>query len=358
VPLGRENGGAFDRAFVMPFDRNLLFYFVRDALAPYSENFHIIDRMNPVRVDLNGSPFSIHVSYVHDSGNARDNEDEVRIQLGRGLINTQRERQTHGQKVAFIGFFEGGETFVAWDPRHVFSLQTSTLASVYARQSQRIYVAQRQVAVHKFRARMLGEQSFAIALPSSALGFYLENIARFHALPSEDAIVSLVEQHTEIFDDTGRGKSGEFVIDTGVAREKFIFERTAYPRDPRFKKAVLEAYAHTCCVCGRQLGIVQAAHIIPHSVESSPNQVTNGLALCIEHHRLYDDALLLPGPGYRLVFNEQRAEYLRQTKQEKGLEEVKNFHGHRFNVPEKPDNRPDDDFLRQGVQYRVGGSSI
>jgi putative restriction endonuclease len=341
----------------MPFDRNLLFYFVRDALSPYSENFHIVERENPVRVDLNGAPFSIHVSYVHDSGNARDNEDEVRIQLGRRLIDAQRERQTQGQKVAFIGFFEGGETFVAWDPRHVFSLQVRTVASVYARQSQRSLVEERQAAVHEFKAKWLGEQSFAIALPSSALGFYLENTARFHALPSENAIVSLVERHTETFDDAGRGKSGEFVIDTGRTREKFIFERTAYPRDPRFKKAVLEAYEYTCCICGRQLGIVQAAHIIPHSLEGSPNQVTNGLALCIEHHRLYDDALLLPGPGYRLVFNEQRAEYLRQIKQEKGLEEVKNFHGYQFNVPEKPENRPDDHFLQQGVQYRLGGPS-
>lgn len=59
----------------------------------------------------------------------------------------------------------------------------------------------------------------------------------------------------------------------------------------------LDAYKKTCCVCRRQLGLVQAAHIIPHSEPDSPNTVQNGLAMCIEHHRLYDDSLLLPGPG-------------------------------------------------------------
>jgi len=339
----------------MPFDRSLLFYFIRDALAPYSENFQIVDRQNPVRVDLNGRAFSIHVSYVHDSGNARDNEDEVRIQLGRALIDTQKDRQANGQKVAFIGFFDDGDTFVAWDPRHVFSLQAKTVASVYARQSQRIFVAQRQAAVHSFWAQRLSEQSFAIALPSTALGFYLENIANFHFLPSEDAIVDLVTRHTETFEDTGLGKSGEFAVNEDGIREKFIFERTAYPRDPRFKRSVLEAYDHSCCICRRQLGIVQAAHIIPHSVKNSPNLVSNGLAMCIEHHRLYDDALLLPGPNYRLIFNDQRAEYLRQTKQERGLEEVKKFHGQPFSVPENPEKRPDNNFLQQGIKYRMGG---
>lgn len=338
----------------MALDRNLLFYFVRDALAPYSENFHIIDRQNPVQMTLNGARYSAHVSYVHDSGNARDNDDEVRIQLGRGIIEEQRARQARGDRVAFIGFFDTGDTFVAWDPRHVFSLQAKTVVSVYARQSQRVSVSTQQAAVHQFMARQLGEQSFAIALPASALGFYLENVEHFHALRSEHAIVNLVGRHTETFADAGLGASGEIEVDEAGEREKFTFERTAYPRDPRFKKWVLEAYGQTCCVCDRQLAIVQAAHIIPHSVEGSPNHVTNGLALCIEHHRLYDDALLLPGPGYRLVFNTDRAEYLRQTNQDKGIGEIRNLHERPFAVPTDPARRPRNDYLQRGLDIRMG----
>lgn len=338
----------------MALDRNLLFYFVRDALAPYSENFRIVDRQNPVRIELNGAHYSTHVSYVHDSGNARDNDDEARIQLGRGLIEEQRARRERGERVAFIGFFDTGDAFVAWDPRHVFSLQAKTVVSVYARQSQRISASNQQAAVHQFMAQRLGEESFAIALPANALGFYLENVEHFHSLRSERAIVNLVGRHTEIFADTGLGARGEIDIEEDGEREKFTFERTAYPRDPRFKKWVLEAYGQTCCVCDRQLGIVQAAHIIPHSFEESPNHVTNGVALCIEHHRLYDDALLLPGPGYRLVFNNDRAEYLRQTNQDKGIGEIRKLHERPFNVPADQEQRPRHEYLQRGLDLRMG----
>ena len=278
----------------------------------------------------------------------------MRIQLGRRIIEEQRARQAGGDRVAFIGFFDTGDTFVAWDPRHVFSLQAKTVVSVYARQSQRVSVSTQQAAVHQFKARRLGGQSFAIALPTSALGFYLENVEHFHALRTEHAIVTLVQEHKKTFADAGLGASGEIEVDDAGGREKFTFERTAYPRDPNFKKSVLEAYRQTCCVCDRQLAIVQAAHIIPHSVEDSPDDVTNGLALCIEHHRLYDDALLLPAPGYRLVFNKERAEYLRQTNQDKGIGEIRKLDGRHFAIPTDPAKRPRDDYLRRGLNIRMG----
>jgi hypothetical protein len=89
----------------MALSRSLLFYFIRDALRPYSENFEIVDRRNPVQLDLNDRRYSAHVSYIHDSGNTRPNEDEVRIQIGRKLIEDQRDRYGKGERVAFIGFF-------------------------------------------------------------------------------------------------------------------------------------------------------------------------------------------------------------------------------------------------------------
>jgi len=338
----------------MTLDKSLLYHFVRDALGPYSEDFSVRDKRNPATIFLNGDLYSIHISYVHDSGNHRDNEDEVRIQISRALIEEQRQRQKAGQRIAFIGFFEGGKTFVAWDPRHVFSLQANTVVSVYARQSQEGRVETQSAAVHQFNARLLQETSFAIALPSNALGFYLENIAHFHRIKSEDSIQSLIRGHDEILADNARGISGDFELEQEEERERFTITRKAYPRDPRFKKHVLAAYDRACCVCNRQLAIVQAAHIIPHSVPDCPNTVNNGLALCIEHHRLYDDALLLPGPDRRLVFNDERAEYLRQTKQERGLDEIAAKHGQEFSVPELAEYHPSDDYLQQGLEIRMG----
>ena len=117
----------------MPLERNLLHYFVSDALAPYSEDYQTIERGNPTLLRLNGTSYSVHVSYVHDLGNTRENPDEDRIQIQRAVIEGQRDRQQEGIGVAFIGFFEGGKTFVAWEPRYVFSqIQRQAVRSTHA----------------------------------------------------------------------------------------------------------------------------------------------------------------------------------------------------------------------------------
>lgn len=339
----------------MPLDNSLLYNFIKDAISPYSEDFRFLDKRNPIQFNLNGNVYSAHVSYVHDSGNSRVNEDEVRIQIGRNLIEEQRARFEGGARVAFLGFFEGGETFVAWDPRHVFSLQAKTIVSVYARQSQLAGVKENQAAVHEFQAKLLNERSFAIALPSEALGFYLENVEHFHRLPTEASIIRLLGEHSPTFSENGFGTGGDFEVEEGGQREKFTYERKAYPRDPRFQKWVMEAYVQTCCICDRQLGLVQAAHIIPHSEEDSPNNVQNGLALCIEHHRLYDDALLLPAPGQQLFFNRERAEYLVQTNQNKGLDEIEALARRGYQVPAQEELRPRDEYLTRGLEIRLAG---
>lgn len=338
----------------MTFDRSLLHYFVRDAVRNYSEEFSVVSRDNPAQILLNGRPYSVHVSFVHDSGNHRDNEDEVRIQISRTLIEEQRKRAAAGKGVAFVGFFDDGKAFVAWDPRHVFSLEAKKVVSVYARQSQRQRVFAHLAAVHDFHAKFLDETSFAIALPSYALGFYLENLEHFHRVRTERVLQSLMRDQAGFLADPELGIRGELELEDEGKRERFTYTRTGYKRDPRFSLDVLDAYKRTCCVCGRQLGLVQAAHIIPHSEPDSPNSVNNGLALCIEHHRLYDDALLLPGPGRKLVFNARRAEYLHQTHQQRGLDEIAAKEGSEYAGPANRDHEPDEDYIKRGLAIRLG----
>ncbi len=238
----------------MTLNSGLLYNFVKDPLRQYSENFQILDKRNPVKFRLNGRNYSVHVSYVHDSGNARENDDEVRIQISRQLIEELRRRANEAEKVAFTGFFENGKIFVAWDPRHIFSLNARHVVSVYARQSQKVGAELNQAAVHQFNARLLGETSFAIALPASALGLYLENIEHFHRLDSLEAIQQVLGNAPSATSNAGFGEAGEVHFQVGEHRERFIYTRQAYPRDPRFAQQVLEAYKRTCCVCSRQLG--------------------------------------------------------------------------------------------------------
>lgn len=77
-------------------------------------------------------------------------------------------------------------------------------------------------------------------------------------------------------------------------------------RDPRFRVSVLEAYEQRCAMCGfggmlegRAVG-VEAAHVRWHSI-GGPDQVSNGVALCILHHKMFDRGVLGITEGHRVV---------------------------------------------------------
>lgn len=334
-------------------DNSLLHYFVRDSLRIYSEDFKILNKQNPIAVRLNGRKYSIHISYVHGAGNTRP-EYEARIQLSGNLIDAQNQRSGDEHQAVVIGLFEGGRVFVAWDPHHALSRGTPKQVSLYARWAQEATVEEHLAAVYEFTSQQLDGPSFAIALPAHALGFYMENIVKFHDLNSEEDIQRLINDHAEVLDENAMGSNSIAEDQQDETRERFSYTRTAYRRDPLFKKLVLGAYGSACCVCGRQLAIVQAAHIIPHSEPDCPNSVNNGLAMCIEHHRLYDDALLLPGPDRQMMFNEERARYLQQINQQRGLDEIAGHDGREFNIPDNSELRPSEDYLQRGLDVRLG----
>lgn len=83
------------------------------------------------------------------------------------------------------------------------------------------------------------------------------------------------------------------------------------PRDPRFRRRVLEAYDERCAVCeydirfGDQLLGLAAAHIRWHSHDGG-DMVPNGLALCGVHHKALDRGAMgldAKGDGFRILIS-------------------------------------------------------
>jgi putative restriction endonuclease len=68
-----------------------------------------------------------------------------------------------------------------------------------------------------------------------------------------------------------------------------------FARDSVFRLSVLEAYAQTCCFCGRDFSVgdataMEAAHVIPRGKRGA-DLVANGLCLCPVHHWAFDRGL-------------------------------------------------------------------
>lgn len=338
----------------MAVNTNSLIYFLTDAIAAYTEDFTLIRRANPVLFKMNGITYSVHISSVHDSGKGRDNPDEQRIQIQRPVIDTQRARQGNQIVTLFIGFFPDGNVFSAWEPEHVFSQNPKDGGTVYARFSHNQIASDMGAAVRESRSNNLKRKVVTISLRAEALGFYCENWPLLHTLNvGVDAERLMNSAATMIEADTKPGKT-ETQITVAGQRKQVTITRRAFARSPKFRDDIMRAYGGSCCVCGRQLGLVQAAHIIPHNHPESVDHISNGLALCVEHHKFYDDVLLLPAAGQRFHLNELRVEHLRNIGQDSGIDAVRVLAQTNYKVPDHVPSRPNDDYLERGRLIRLG----
>ncbi|MCY4648664.1 MAG: HNH endonuclease [Gammaproteobacteria bacterium] len=120
-----------------------------------------------------------------------------------------------------------------------------------------------------------------------------------------------ISLHDEIFEAVGLSHD-LWVPGLPRLREPGKKQRMVGYRRPRrlvFRKEVLEAYDERCAICDFDLRIndellgLEAAHIQWHS-HNGPDNVFNGLALCLLHHRALDRGavgLEAKGKGYRVL---------------------------------------------------------
>lgn len=63
-------------------------------------------------------------------------------------------------------------------------------------------------------------------------------------------------------------------------------------RDSAFSRRVAAEFGSSCAVCSFQLSVTEGAHIIPVHDDRSTDDIWNGVCLCANHHRLYDNRIL------------------------------------------------------------------
>ena len=114
-------------------------------------------------------------------------------------------------------------------------------------------------------------------------------------------------------------------------------------RDPNFRKRVLTAYQHQCAICGMQLLLsgstvaLEAAHIKWHQA-GGPPLVSNGLSLCVLHHKLFDRGAFAIHPSRTVSISDEIAGLA-------GLNEhLLSFHGKPLRNPIRVEDMPAESF--------------
>lgn len=94
---------------------------------------------------------------------------------------------------------------------------------------------------------------------------------------------------------------GVNALDNPKSRERIKRSTNALVRHYAFSKNVKDAYNHRCAMCGIDMGVVVGAHIHPVSAPKSVDLVTNGLALCQNHHTVFDNHKIWINPSTKKI---------------------------------------------------------
>jgi putative restriction endonuclease len=129
---------------------------------------------------------------------------------------------------------------------------------------------------------------------------------------------------------------------------------TRATRDPHFRVRILTVYGYTCAICGFDVRLgetalgVEAAHIKWYQA-GGPSIETNGLALCILHHKHFDRG------AFTIALNRQVqvSEYAHGAT---GFTEwLLAYHGKPIRPPQSPQYLPKEEYLHWHMQQVFRG---
>jgi len=95
------------------------------------------------------------------------------------------------------------------------------------------------------------------------------------------------------------------IVDNNKIPERVLRLVAARGTDQQyFRRALIKAYSGKCCICGLSvLELLEAAHVKPYP-ECTLNErisINNGLLLCSNHHKLYDNGILKVSKEYKIT---------------------------------------------------------
>lgn len=261
----------------------------------------------------------------HGGGYARPT-DEYRIQ-----VHVPRFESEPDWKVLILGWWEDGKVFAGFD----FSKHQGYLGKSPSLQIK--LNALEQAAINGIAPSTKGNREIAIAFRPELLIEYAKYSEQFHSFGASNSDVVILET---ISTNQNQLQNDELIDSVTPPRRKAFQTISRSLRDHSFTKRILTAYSHRCAFCDLQLNLIEAAHIVPVSHETSTDETRNGIALCALHHGAYDISLVTFDEGYRIVTSDEKIEILRQMNRDGGIQRFVNDLKPVINVPPENRDRP------------------
>jgi putative restriction endonuclease len=149
------------------------------------------------------------------------------------------------------------------------------------------------------------------------------------------------------FDLSKEGYNQEKLINNIIEKkeipEKILQLVVARGIDQRiFRKALLKAYSGKCCICSLSVEeLLEAAHIKSYSECTNEEKISvnNGLLLCANHHKLFDNEIIKINKEYKIIIINI------DNKNESNRKFISFYNEHMINLPKNLLHYPDKKLL-------------
>ncbi len=280
----------------------------------------------------------LYIWNLSHGGGAKRPANEYRIQI----TGTRQFEQNDHVKTLILGWWAEVGVFAGFDVRkHAGQLGFSP--SIQIREENL-----RRAALYDFSPCDRGNKEIAIAFQPDFFVDYVLNLNDLHSIGQSANEVSLVDKVA-----AGEIQLNDQSLNQLAQKRKVILQTTLKRlRDNRFKQRVLTAYGNRCAVSGIQLKLVDAAHIVPVSEDTSTDETCNGIALSALHHRAYDAGLITFNEKYQVITNQPKLLALKKIGFDGGLDGfLKNLRPI-LHLPPAVSDRPNVDYVISANKLR------
>jgi putative restriction endonuclease len=251
----------------------------------------------PFRLRLfreNSKSFDVRIyiwNCTHGGGKARP-QDEWRVQLTGVVPNSVEHEQT-----LLLGWHSGYEVFVGFNlEKH--DGQASKSPSIQIKE-----VTLQNAHLHAFATYQRQNGEIAVAFRPEMLVEYALSARELHLTGTAVQDISLLNDLEHLTED-------QILLITDPERKIVVSQIVRRYRAADFRKRVLGAYSNRCAVCGIQLELIDAAHIVPVVDSTSTDETNNGIALCKLHHAAFDRNLISFDEDYRIELSQSKIDVL------------------------------------------------
>ena len=310
-----------------------------DACRHRTEAVLFVQGHNPFSVSVDGREVTVFVANVSHA--RRSDPDEFRIQCPGDLPDQLAARRAAGDLVCILGYNADTDTFSAWDPeRFVQRSRVTQRFSLYTR-----FSSHQRARADGFSVYRDASHQNVLSFRSEFMALYVGNVDVMHQA-TDRALQNLVRAHR----DARSGVASRRLV--SVAKRRIAITHNQYARSPQFRQAVLEAYENCCAMCGLQLELIEAAHLVPHAHPRGLDVVPNGIALCALHHKSLDSGLLYIDTNYDIRINAVRQRYLARLQRTGGFRGFRQQLRPMIALPQSPTEFPLVENITLGNQLR------